>query len=158
MSAADPSTLEKFRKIMMERAGDDAFVTEWLHLTQDRITAFGGVTNDFDPHHIDPAVGVTGPFKRVMAQGFLTLSLLSHFSYQLPREDLPIKGQMNYGFEKVRFVKPAFVDDSFRARFKLKDVREKAGVGLVTTTDVTIESKETDDVVMAAEWLGLVIF
>ena len=56
----------------------------WLELTQGMVTAFGGVTLDFDPHHIDPEQAQNGPFGKAAAHGFLMLSLISHFGQQSP--------------------------------------------------------------------------
>lgn len=158
MSTAQSSTRENYRDLIQENLGKEQTVTDWLELTQDRITAFGGVTNDFDPHHIDPEQGEKGPFKRIAAQGFLTLSLLTYFATQLPNNDMPVKGNVNYGLNRARFIKPAFVGDSLRAKFKLVDMKDKPGIGVVTTLDVEIESKETGDIVMVAQWLALLIF
>ncbi|MEM6415454.1 MAG: MaoC/PaaZ C-terminal domain-containing protein [Pseudomonadota bacterium] len=158
MSNVDPKALQKHRSFLEKTMQDDPFVTDWFHLTQDRVTVFGGVTNDFTSSHIDPVQGAKGPWPRVAAQGFLTLALLPYFAKQLPRLDLPIKLEVNYGMNKVRLIKPALVDDSFRARFKLKEVADKPGTGLITTKEVIVESKETGDPVMFVEWLGLLVF
>ena len=56
--------------------------------------------------HIDPEAAAKTPFGGTIAHGFLTLSMLSHFSesYNLLIEGIYMG--VNKGFDKVRFVAP----------------------------------------------------
>lgn len=130
--------------------------TPWMELTQDRVTAFGGVTLDFDPHHIDPRQAKNGPFGVAAAQGFLTLSLLTHFIEQVPDRRIP-KQHINYGFNKVRFIRPAVVGTKLRASFKCSSVVERSPGQFLLTFDTLIESDADENApVLAAEWLALI--
>ena len=52
------------------------FVSDWLLVDQERINAFGAVTEDPDPHHIDPTFAAEhSPWGKTIAFGFLTMSL-----------------------------------------------------------------------------------
>lgn len=129
--------------------------TPWFLMTQDRITAFGGITLDFDPHHIDPLQARHGPFGKPAAQGFLTLSLLTHFIEQLPRHP-GVTQHINYGLNKVRFIRPVLVGENIRAAFVLRDATVRADDGMMLTWDVTIESEGHDKPAMTAQWLVVV--
>lgn len=139
-----------------ELAGKKLGPTPWLELTQDRVTAFGGVTLDFDPHHIDPRQAKNGPFGVAVAQGFLTLSLLTHFVEKLPGNTMP-EQNVNYGFNKVRFIKPAVVGSKLRAYFTCVGAEQRAPGQHLMTFETIIESDADGGTpVLAAEWLTLV--
>lgn len=129
-------------------------VSDWLLITQDQITSFGYVTLDLDPHHIDPDQAADGPFGTVVAQGFLILSLLTHFLVEAPNA-LGFTQNINYGFDRIRFVAPVPVESKVRGEFTLTAVRRRE-VGAQLQFDVTVR-REPDEVVLVAQWLVLVL-
>lgn len=140
---------------LREMIGQDWGHTPWLELTQDRITAFGGITLDFDPHHIDPMQAAKGPFGKPAAQGFLTLSLLTHFIENVPLK-VEFHQNINYGLNRVRFIAPALVNDKLRAEFTLQDVAERKPGELLMTLAVTVVIDGKERPAMTAEWLVLI--
>lgn len=143
-------------EMLAQRIGEETGVSDWFELTQDRVTAFGGVTLDFDPHHIDPLQAKAGPFGVPTAQGFLTLSLLTHFVSTTP-STIDFRQNINYGFDRVRFVRPAKVGHHLRARFVLKAVDTRRPGTVLLTLESTVESREDEAAVLAADWLVLLI-
>lgn len=137
-----------------QRIGSPVGSSDWLTVTQDRITAFGGLTLDFDPHHIDPRQAALGPFGESVAHGFMVLSLLTHFLYQAGG-DLGFTQNVNYGFDRVRFLAPVPVGSRIRGEFVLREVRPRAD-GAVLHLDVTVR-RHPDTVVVVADWLVLVL-
>ena len=80
--------------------------SEWLEITQERIDRFAEATDDFQWIHVDTERAANGPFGSMIAQGYLTLSLVP----KLVREYYRIEGAamtVNYGLNRVRFVSPA---------------------------------------------------
>ena len=136
--------------------GQSIGMSPWFEMTQDRVTAFGGVTLDFDPHHIDPRQAETGPFGVAVAQGFLTLSLLTHFIETTPSK-LDIAQHINYGFNKIRFIQPAVVGHHLQANFTLSNVQDRGESAHLITFTVEVSSREAGHVVLAAEWLAMVL-
>ena len=70
-------------------------------ITQERIDAFAGATDDPQWIHIDPERAASGPFGGTIAHGFLTLSLCVPFLDEV----LPVGGIalfVNYGVNRVR--------------------------------------------------------
>ena len=61
--------------------------TEWMEISQDRVNLFADATDDHQWIHVDPEKAADGPFGGTIAHGFLTLSLLPHFSHDLYRVD-----------------------------------------------------------------------
>ena len=73
---ADLGTLEKLRA----QLGQEAVVTEWVTVSQQRIDLFAEATGDFQWIHVDPERAAReSPFGGTIAHGFLTLSLLPQF-------------------------------------------------------------------------------
>lgn len=145
------SGIEEMRRRMAEAPCYSA----WLDVTQDRITAFGGLTLDFDPDHIDPAQAAQRQFGIAVNQGFLTLSLLTHFltsANVIPGH----RSHMNYGLDRVRWTAPVPVGSRIRGRFDLVEVVPKGyGVYLITL-DATVEIEGQEKPAMVARWLARV--
>lgn len=87
--------------------------TGWLTVTQDRIDAFAAVTEDRQWIHVDPVRAAAGPFGATIGHGYLTLSLVAHWLYEL----FPLPGgvtSINYGLDRVRFPAPVPVGSRLR--------------------------------------------
>ena len=135
-------------------AGTDLGASPWVTITQDDLDRFADVTRDHDPMHVDPVwAAQTGPFGTTVAFGFLTLSLITHFSHQV--QGWPAGGYaLNYGFDRVRFVTPVPVGARVRGHFTLMSSEPRQDATL-TRTAVTVEVEGHDKPAVVAEWLGL---
>ena len=60
--------------------GTEIGFSEWLDIDQERIDTFADVTEDRQYIHVSKELAEKTPFGGTIAHGFLTLSLLSHFS------------------------------------------------------------------------------
>ena len=99
-----------------------------------------------------------GPFSSTIAHGFLTLSLLPHFSHA--DASISIKHtstRINYGLNRLRFVNPVKVDSEIRARFKFIEYTEKNPGQILLTHEVVIEIRNEKKPAMVAEVLTLCI-
>jgi len=131
------------------RPGLELGPSSWLEVTQDRIDGFADATDDHQWIHVDPGRAAEGPFGTTIAHGYLTLSLLVPFSYEL----LAVEGVsmgINYGLNRVRFPAPVPVGSRLRARFRLEDVAEVEG-GVQVTAAATVEREGQEKPVCAAE-------
>jgi acyl dehydratase len=107
--------------------GDEFGPSEWLEIDQERIDRFAAATDDPQWIHVDPVKAAAGPFGTTIAHGFLTLSLLVRFWYEVgPHEDGYRMG-INYGVNKVRFPSPVPVGSRLRGRFTVLAVDEIDG-------------------------------
>lgn len=123
-------------------AGTDIGTSEWLTVDQARIDAFADATLDHQWIHVDAGAAAAGPFGTTIAHGFLTLSLLPHFSSEVFTFDTP-GARLNYGLEKVRFPSPVPVDSRLRSHVRFGEVRElPAGKQLVIEHTVEIEGHD----------------
>jgi len=120
------------------KAGTDLGHSDWLEITQDRVNAFAGATDDHQWIHVDPERAKAGPFGRTIAHGYLTLSLL----IPLFNELLVVEGvgmAVNYGLNKVRFPAPVPVGAKIRLAGRLAEVEDVAGGGVQLLADFTVE-------------------
>lgn len=135
--------------------GTELGVTDWMEITQDSVNVFADVTHDHQFIHVDPEKAKMTPFGGPIAHGFLTLSLLSHFSASA---GLTIEGAqmgVNYGFEKVRFLTPVKVGQNVRGRFVLKSIEEKRAGQYLFCYTVTVDIDGEDKPALVADWLGM---
>ena len=121
--------------------GEDLGPTDWLEITQQRVDAFADATGDHQWIHVDVDRAEDGPFGGTIAHGYLTLSLIPHFTPQLFDLDTP-GAKLNYGVNKVRFPHPVKVGSRIRATARIADVSDvPAGRQMVTRYTVEIEGQ-----------------
>jgi acyl dehydratase len=137
---------------LKERVGQEVAVTDWFSVSQERIDAFAGATEDHQWIHVDrKRAAEESPYGTTVAHGFLTLSLLPH----LMRQAVEIQGMrlgINYGLNRVRFTGPVPAGARVRARFRL-DAVEDIPKGVQTTWNVTVEREGEAKPVLVAEWI-----
>ncbi|MGO9851603.1 MAG: MaoC/PaaZ C-terminal domain-containing protein [Steroidobacteraceae bacterium] len=63
--------------------GRELGVSAWHDVTQTAIDAFAQLTGDQQFIHVDPVRARVTALGGTVAHGFLTVSLLSHFAYQV---------------------------------------------------------------------------
>jgi len=129
--------------------------SEWHTVTQEQINQFADCTLDHQFIHIDPEKASQTPFGGTIAHGFLTLSMLSHFSEQFA---LVIEGTymgVNYGFDSVRFISPVKVGKKIRAHAKSLEIVEKRPGQFMSRTEVTVEIEGEEKPALKAVWIGM---
>lgn len=135
--------------------GQEVGVSSWHGLDQTRIDRFAALTEDEQFIHCDPVRAADGPFGGTIAHGFLTLSLLSRFSFEaLPQ----IEGSatlVNYGFDKIRFLSPVRSGGRVRGRFTLLEATQRGARELMCRFKVVVEIEGADRPAAVAEWLIL---
>ena len=129
--------------------------SEWVEITQDRIDAFAAATGDHQWIHVDAERAGAGPFGTTIAHGYLTLSLLPSFAYEV----LPLDAArltINYGLNRVRFPAPVPVGSRMRGRFRVTEVSEVED-GYQVTVEATVEREGSEKPVCVAETIYRVI-
>ena len=137
---------------LRESLGQEFAVSDWLEVTQDRITRFADATGERQWIHVDPArAAAESPFGTTIAHGFLTLSLLSTLFWSA----VTVEQQrlvVNYGLNRVRFVTPVPAGARIRGRFTPSAVETTDGVTQVTW-QVVVEREHAEKPCCVAEWL-----
>jgi acyl dehydratase len=124
-----------------EYVGKEIGVSEWITVTQERITQFAEATEDRQWIHLDRERSEReSPYGTPIAHGFLTLSLLSRFLKDVIQVRGGVKMAVNYGLNRVRFPSPVRAGAKIRARTTLLNVKEVPGA-YETTFSVMVESE-----------------
>ena len=132
------------------KVGDGFGPSEWLEIDQQRIDRFAEATDDPQWIHVDPVRAAEGPFGTTIAHGFLTLSLLVRFWYEVGPKDDEYRMGINYGTNKVRFPSPVPVGSRVRGRFTVAALEEIEG-GIQLTLNGIAEREGQEKPVCAAE-------
>ncbi len=107
---------------------------EWESLartvTQTDIVNFAGVSGDHNPIHMDHEFAKTTPFRQVMAQGLLVLSMASGLGMMAP----PMRTMAFLSIQEWQFKGPVFIGDTIRVRSKVlkKEERSRGRRGIIT--------------------------
>ena len=145
-------------KDMEKFIGKEIFVSDWTQVTQEQINQFADSTKDHQWIHVDEEKAAKGPFGKTIAHGFLTLSHLPFFSYQVPLKLEGAQMSINYGLDRVRFINPVISGSKIRDRIKLTTLEEKPGNRLLMTQTHTIEIEGQEKPACIAEALAMIFF
>jgi len=134
-----------------------AHCSEWMHIDQSLVDRFADVIDDQQFIHVDPErAAQETAFGGTIAHGFLILGLLTRLS----REVLPNVAsgcvEINYGFDKVRFVTPVKVGSWIRGSFVTKSVEPK-GAGQLLVLNASIEIRDQPKPALVSDWLILTV-
>jgi len=130
---------------------DEKRHTKARTITETDIVIHAGQSGDFFPHHMDEEWCKTQPFKKRIAHGTLIFTVSIGLT-----ADFVNMVSITYGYEKLRFTKPVFINDTIRVQVTIKDKKDhkKSGSGIVTELVETFN--QHNELVMVCEHLLLV--
>lgn len=111
-----------------------AFTKRWT-VTRAAVDAYGELTGDDDPIHFDEAFAAKTAYGRTIAHGALLVGYMSSVS-TLATIETGI-AFVSLGYDRVRFVGPAFIGDEVEARLEVVGHEEERGRILA---DVTVRA------------------
>ncbi len=119
-------------------------------ITETDIVIHAGQTGDFFPHHMDEEWCKTQPFKKRIAHGTLVFSVAVGLTATVINEVA-----MTYGYERLRFIKPVFINDTIKVKITIKDKQDhkKPQYGLIT--ELVETTNQHGELVMVCEHLLL---
>ncbi|MCA8236757.1 MaoC family dehydratase [Burkholderia cenocepacia] len=141
------------------RVGAEPLASGWIEIDQPRVDGFADATGDHQWIHVDPErARRESPFGGPIAHGFLTLSLIPALMTDAMRFEQ--KMGVNYGLNRVRFLKPVPVGARVRALFAVKETADAARGGIQVTWSVSVQVERPDAPlpVCAAEFITLHYF
>jgi acyl dehydratase len=143
----------------IKMVGTEVGVSSWHLVDQKRIDAFADITEDHQFIHVDPERAMREtPFGTTVAHGFLTVSLLSVFSYEAMPKIVGATRGVNYGFDKLRFIAPVRAGSRLRGRFTLMEAKARGADALESRTSVSVEIEGGAKPALVADWIGLIYF
>ena len=138
---------------LTQLAGAELEPSNWFEITQDRVNEFADATNDHQFIHVDIEKAKASPFGGTIAHGFLTLSLLTHLLSEALVVPENTAMTINYGSDKVRFLKPVAVGQRIRAKQQLAEANEKKPGQWLMKMNVTVEIEGEETPALVAEIL-----
>lgn len=133
-------------------------VSGWIDIDQARVDRFADATYHTHWLHTDPArAEAESAYGGTVAHGFLILGLINHAIDLCGLRPTDSPYALNYGVDRVRFLKPMRIGDGFRVRDRISlletGLRE---TGLFTRTGHTFEIEgEEDTPCVVAEYLSV---
>jgi len=143
---------------IQEKVGQELGVGDWVEMTQEKFDTFANVTGDRDWIHNEPErCAKESPFDgKTIAQGHLLLSHVSATAMGLMPLPDDMAYALNYGYDRVRMIRPVPVGSRIRVRLTLKDIRPKGENRYVVTNEAAVEVEGSDKPHLVAEWLFFV--
>jgi acyl dehydratase len=138
-------TLEELKGLVGHALGS----SDWIAVDQRRIQQFADATEDHQWIHVDAERAAAGPYRTIIAHGFLTLSLLPRM-FETAFEVGNSRMGVNYGLNRVRFPSPVPSGSRVRGHFKLLSYEAIEG-GAQLTVEVTVECEGAAKPVCVAE-------
>lgn len=94
-------------------------------ITEADLMLFAGLTGDFDPIHVDEEYAKASAFGRRIIHGGLIMGLLSTTASMMSRRSVA-RGStavsVSLGYDKVRFLRPVFINDTLTARYTVEAI------------------------------------
>lgn len=108
---------------------NDVRQTKGRTITETDIVIHAGQSGDFFPHHMDEEWCKSQPFKKRIAHGTLIFTVAIGLTADFINEV-----SITYGYERLRFIKPVFINDTIKVTVTIKDLKDhkKPEFGLVT--------------------------
>lgn len=99
-------------------------------VTEADIVNFAGISNDFNPIHMDHDFARTTPFRRPVAHGLLVLVMSSGQALMYP----PMRTMALLSLQDWQFKEPVYIGDTIRLRSKIleKEARGRGRRGVIT--------------------------
>lgn len=130
-------------------------IGEWITITQEMINDFAKATLDFQWIHVDVEKATQySPFKKPVAHGFMSVSLLSKMLGDLLQVK-SVKMGVNYGLNKVRFPSAVLVDAKLRLNGKIAVIEEYPENGVKVTWHCSVEIEGADKPACVAEFISI---
>jgi acyl dehydratase len=128
---------------------------EWITITQEMINDFAKATLDFQWIHVDvEKANQHSPFKKPVAHGFMSVSLLSKMLGDLLKIK-SVKMGVNYGLNQVRFPNAVLVNSKLRLNGKVTAIEAYQEKGVKVTCQCSVEIEGTDKPACVAEFISL---
>jgi len=135
--------------------GTQIGASDWIEITQDRITKFAEATCDEQWIHVDQdRAKAEMPGGKTIAHGLLSLSLAPMFI----RSVMGLKGlknTLNYGADRIRYLSPVPAGSRLRGRVAVAEAEDVPPAGLRVHYHLVIEIEGGQRPACVAELIAL---
>jgi acyl dehydratase len=98
---------------------NDERTTMGRTITEADIVLHAGQSGDFFPHHMDAEFCKTQDFKQRIAHGTLIFTIAVGSTAHLINPKA-----MSYGYDRLRFIRPVFINDTITSQVTISDKRK----------------------------------
>jgi acyl dehydratase len=145
-----PPTFEE----LLHMAGQELGLSHWVVVDQPMIQQFADCTGDQQWIHVDPVrARRESPFRKTIAHGYLTLSLLAALGQEIGALPENTQAAFNYGLDKVRFLAPVITGARVRLRTAMISIEIKGPGQYLLKALNTIEIEGEEKPALIAETL-----
>jgi acyl dehydratase len=150
MENTTTSTPASIKKYFEDFELNEGRTTGRRKISGEDIDLHAAESGDYFPHHMNADWCATQPFKKRIAHGTLILTIAIGLTADVINEMA-----MTYGFDRIRFIKPVFIDDTIYVVTKISEKKnhKKPGYGLVTEQVETFN--QDNELVMVCEHIYL---
>jgi len=137
---------------LAHHVGKTVGITEWIQIEQKNIDLFASATLDHQWIYTDTvAAENNSPYGATVAQGFLILSLIPKFAYEVLHIEDAEMG-LNYGLDRVRFPQAVVADGKIRGKVDMIGYEIVDGGARIKVL-VTMEIKDEERPACTAEFI-----
>jgi acyl dehydratase len=141
---------------LKEMVGQELGASGWVVVDQQMIQQFADCTGDRQWIHVDPVrARRESPFRKTIAHGYLTLSLIGSLIQQIGAIPENTMAAFNYGLDRVRFPAPVIVGTRVRLRTTLLSIETKGPGQYLMKALNTIEIEGSETPAVVAETLAM---
>jgi len=122
------------------------------------IYLFAGITGDFSPNHVNEVFMSNTKYGTRIAHGNLIIGYMSTASTLMGvrhREKCPSVVRVNYGYDRVRFLKPVFIGDTISVEYKISLIDDKKDK---IFADIKVTNQRGDLVAIATNIIKVIDF
>lgn len=131
------------KSALLKAIGTSLGTSSWLSVDQAMITDFANATLDKQWVHLDAQKAANLlPDGKTIAHGYLSMSLVSQFLYQMIHID-GVNSFLNYGINKARFINPVQCGDQIRlhASISQAELQDNGSLKLYINCNMEIKGK-----------------
>ncbi len=134
--------------------GQELGVSNWITVDQETINRFAECTGDRQWIHVDvERTRKESPFRKPIAHGYLTLSLVSAMAMDIDAVPEDTQAAFIYGLDSVRFIAPVGAGSRVRMRATLVSMEDKGPGQYLLKSANTVEIENDPRPALTAEVL-----
>jgi acyl dehydratase len=136
---------------MMLKNGNEVSFTKIIG--EKDILQFAELTGDFSPNHVDEEFMKKSSYGKRIAHGALLVGYMSTASSMIVEEfssETADYTPVSLGYDKIRFIKPVFINDTIQVVYKVERVEDAA---LRSYSKIEIKNQHNDLVAVATHIL-----
>ncbi len=113
-------------------------------VSESDIYLFAGITGDFSPNHVNHEFMKNSSYGKRIAHGALLVGFMSTASSMMIEKypsDHNLSTPVSLGYDRVRFIKPVFIDDTITVRYVVEKYDPKSRRS-ISNIEITNQNNE----------------